>query len=64
LFSGLIKGGSFSQQQPSRSQWSEQLTLVNYFSALILCPVVMSFSYIQENDQSGRFYPLHNFYNH
>ncbi len=44
-------------------QKSEQRTLGNYFSAMILCPVAMNFSYIQENDLFGRFYPFHNFYN-
>jgi len=37
---------------------SDQRSLKKYFSALILCPVIMIFSYIQENDPFGRFYPL------
>ena len=40
---------------------SAQRSLKKYFSALILCPVVMIFSYIQENEPFGRFYDFHNF---
>ncbi|ATC99657.1 hypothetical protein PSPO_a2753 [Pseudoalteromonas spongiae UST010723-006] len=42
---------------------SEKRSLENYFSILILSPVAMSFTYIQENDPFGRFCPFHNFYN-
>jgi hypothetical protein len=42
----------------SKTALSDQRSLKKYFSALILCPVIMIFSYIQENDPFGRFYPL------
>ncbi|MBE0369065.1 hypothetical protein PAUR_a2837 [Pseudoalteromonas aurantia 208] len=42
-------------------QKSDQRSLQNYFSALILCPVALCLPYIQKNEPFGRFYPFFNF---
>ena len=58
LIFGFDKCGQEPLHQSLRSAMSDQRSLKKYFSALILCPVVMIFSYIQENDPFGRFYPF------